>query len=393
MPLASSGHDAEIVEPFLSNLLPDNQNVLERWARQFGVSARNPFALLAHVGEDLPGAIQVVRLERVAELQGDGPPEVSWLTETEIAERLRALRSDAAASRLPRDSGQFSLPGTQPKTALLHRNGQWGVPRGRTPTTHILKPPVGEWAEFAENEHFCLRLARQLGLPATDSRVQKFDGERAIVITRYDRIDLGDRIVRVHQEDLCQSLGVHPTAKYQNEGGPGVREVVQLLRDYSSNSLEDVNTFLDTLTLNWLIAGTDAHAKNFSVLLGTDGKVRLAPLYDLISRIPYDPWHPYELRLAMKIGGEYVLGRIHPSEWERLADDLGIGRKETLARVQAIAEALPEVLMRTADEVRAEGIMGETIDRLVRRALSRASREAGVFREATRNLRSSVTAD
>jgi hypothetical protein len=88
-----------------------------------------------------------------------------------------------------------------------------------------------------------------------------------------------------------------------------------------------------------------------------------------------------------------VLGRIHPSEWERLADDLGIGRKETLARVQAIAEALPEVLMRTADEVRAEGIMGETIDRLVRRALSRASREAGVFREATRNLRSSVTAD
>ncbi len=382
MPLAAGDHSPDVVEPFLWNLLPDNETVLARWGTRFGVSARNIFELLKHVGEDLAGAVQIVPPDRLPELTAGGPDEIAWLTEADVAMRLRALREDAGAGRLPRDSGQFSLAGAQPKTALLERGGRWGVPRGRTPTTHILKPPTGDWRGFVENEHFCLRLARHLGLPVAASRVQRFDGEIAIVVERYDRIPIGDRIVRIHQEDLCQSLGVRPTNKYENEGGPGVREVVELLRTHSSSPEDDIQTFLDALALNWLIGGTDAHAKNFSVLLDAGGKTRLAPLYDIVSRMPYDPWHPNELRLAMRIGGEYVLGRIHPRRWEALAVQIKRPATQVWQRVLRIAEALPTALCRTTEEVRAQGLEDPVIDRLVQRAATRAEREAGVLRQS-----------
>ncbi len=386
MPLAAARHGPDVTEPFLWNLLPDSETVLARWGQQFGVSPRNIFELLKHVGEDLAGAVQVVPPDHLDRVAGHGPDEVDWITESDVAARLHALRQDAAAWRLPRDSGQFSLAGAQPKTALLQRDGRWGIPRGRTPTTHILKPPTGEWGGFAQNEHFCLRLAQKLGLPVATSRVQRFDEELAIVVERYDRLPVGDRIVRVHQEDLCQSLGVHPAVKYQSEGGPGVPEVVEALRTYSSSSEEDVQTFLDALGLNWLIGGTDAHAKNFSVLIGSRARVRLAPLYDIVSRIPYDPWHPNELRLAMRIGDEYLLGRIHPRQWEKLAQQIDRPTTAVWQRVLDVAVAIPDALRKTEEEVKQQGLDDAVLDRLVQRVAQRAAREATVLEQALGNV-------
>ncbi len=160
----------------LRGLLPDNEKVLDNWARKFHVSARNAFALIANVGEDCAGAVQFVRPERLDAILGQTPPEIEWLDDAAIAERLRALRADHSAWRSPRDTGQFSLAGAQPKTALLFENNIWGVPSGRVPTTHILKPPTGEFDGHAENEHFCLELARTLGLPVADSRIMRFPG-------------------------------------------------------------------------------------------------------------------------------------------------------------------------------------------------------------------------
>ncbi|MGA7631477.1 MAG: HipA domain-containing protein [Terriglobales bacterium] len=127
-----------------------------------------------------------------------------------------------SAWRAATDTGQFSLAGAQPKTALLLEGRRWGVPSGRTPTTHILKPPTGEWDGHAEIEHFCLLLARASGLVVPNSSVRRFRAEIAIVIERYDRIRSSDGWLRVHQEDMCQALGLHPAKKYENEGGPGV---------------------------------------------------------------------------------------------------------------------------------------------------------------------------
>jgi serine/threonine-protein kinase HipA len=188
----------------------------------------------------------------------------------------------------------------------------------------------------------------------------------------------------VHQEDTCQSLSIHPANKYQNEGGPGVREIVSLLRDHSSNAEADQQTFLDAVILNWLIGGTDAHAKNFSVLLGGGGQVRLAPLYDMVSRLPYDPWHPFELRLAMRIGDEYKLGRIGPRHWERLAREIEIPARELWQRVLAVASRTPEALEETKQQLGNEGIEDAVLNRLVERATARALGEAKVFRKALR---------
>ncbi len=240
MPIAAKEHGRAAVEAFLWGLLPDNEQVLARWAGKFQVSARNVFALISHVGEDCAGAVQFVTPERLEAIRSGKEDKVEWLDESELAKRLRALREDHAAWRLPRDTGQFSLAGAQPKTALLLQNDRWGIPSGRIPTTHILKPPTGHFDGHAENEHICLMLARNLGLPAAQSKVRRFKDEVAIVVERYDRQQKGNDIIRVHQEDTCQALGIMPTKKYQNEGGPSAANIIELLRTYSTDRDTDL---------------------------------------------------------------------------------------------------------------------------------------------------------
>src|SRR5271154_3387933 len=356
MPLALGEHGHAKIDPYLWGLLPDNEQVLDKWGRKFHVSARNAFGLIAHVGEDAPGAVQFVRADRVDAIRRRSPADVEWLTTATIAQRLRALRADHAAWRLPRDTGQFSLAGAQPKTALLFLNGRWGLPSGRVPTTHILKPPTGEFDGHAENEHFCLELGGALGLTVPHSRIMRFEDEMAIVVERYDRMQVNGRFARIHQEDMCQALALPPTRKYESEGGPGVRQIVELLRLFSSSAEEDVWRFIETVAFNWLIAGTDAHAKNYAVLLGSGGQVRLAPTYDLASVLPYPDFDPHRIRLAMKLGGEYKLWEIGVRQWQKLAKEVRLDEKEVLERVAAMAAAIPEQVAQTAARMREEGL-------------------------------------
>ena len=364
MPLAAAEHGTGVVEPFLWGLLPDNESVLDRWARKFQVSARNPFALIANVGEDCAGAVQFVRPERLDEVRSGAADKVEWLDETDIAGRLRALREDHAAWRLPRDAGQFSLAGAQPKTALLLDNGRWGIPSGRLPTTHILKPPTGHFDGHAENEHVCLNLARALGMPTAASRVARFGEEIAIVVERYDRVRLGNEIVRVHQEDMCQALAVLPTRKYQNEGGPSVAAIVELLRTHSSARADDVETFIDAIGFNWLIAGTDAHAKNYSLLLSSGPRVRLAPLYDVASILPYDEFDMQKLKLSMKVGGEYRLRDIGLRQWRKLAQEVHIDEGRLIDRLVAMTKQVPDAVADIRAAMRRDGLDQSVVERL-----------------------------
>ncbi len=413
MPIAAAEHPHSAIDPFLWGLLPDNEFVLSRWAQKFQVSARNPFALLAHVGEDCAGAVQFVRPAGLATL--NTIQDVQWLSDVEIADRLRDLRVDASNTRTPRDNGQFSLAGAHPKTALLFDGKRWGVPSGRMPTTHILKPTTPQWDGHAENEHLCLSLARALGLPTAQSEVRHFEDVTAIVLTRYDRIKTSEAaagfaaktaalaaqaamppnenpsamievieaatdarnlsefaktapIYRVHQEDLCQSLAVHPSRKYQHEGGPSPNAIAKLLEKHSFNSAgynrsktqvnndekhvaanSDISTFLHALIFHWLIGGTDAHAKNYSVLIGGNGLVRLAPLYDIASILAYPHEDPMRVNMAMKIGGTYRMGDIGLAEWRKLARELRVDEGAVLDRIVRMADELPD---RLADEIK-----------------------------------------
>jgi serine/threonine-protein kinase HipA len=370
-PLAAREHGPSVIQAFLWGLLPDNELVLGRWATKFQVSARNAFALISHVGEDCAGAVQFVIPERLDALRSGKEDKVEWLDEPDIAKRLQMLRDDHGAWRLPRDTGQFSLAGAQPKTALLLQNKRWGIPSGRIPTTHILKPPTGHFDGHSENEHFCLMLARNLGLPAAQSRVMHFEEEIAIVIERYDRQHKGNQIVRIHQEDICQARGIMPTRKHQNDGGPSAADVIELLRTSSTDREADVNTFVDALGFNWLIAGTDAHAKNYSLLLGGP-HIRLAPLYDVASILPYDEFDTQKLKLAMKVGGEYRLGRIGLRQWQKFARETRFNADELIARLGSMARQLPDEAGDARRRAQAEGLDNAIIDRLATRLIERA---------------------
>jgi serine/threonine-protein kinase HipA len=365
MPLAAAQHGSSVIEAFLWGLLPDNEFILGKWAQKFQVSSRNVFALITNVGEDCAGAVQFVQPDRLEAVKAGSTDQVEWLDERAVAERLRALKQDHAAWRLPRDTGQFSLAGAQPKTALLYMDGKWGVPSGRIPTTHILKPPTGQFDGHAENEHICLTLARSLGLPAANSEVLHFEDEVAIVVERYDRVRSGNDILRVHQEDMCQALSVPPTQKYQNEKGPGAAQIVELLRTYSTNQAADVETFVRALAFNWLIAGSDAHAKNYSVLLGGGPRIRLAPLYDLASILPYEQFDLRKVKLAMKIGGEYQLEQIGPRQWDKFAREMRIDADQVFGILSSMAAAIPDHLTDLGAQARAEVLPAAMVERIV----------------------------
>jgi serine/threonine-protein kinase HipA len=373
MPITLAEHPNAKIDSFLWGLLPDNEIILASWARKFHVSARNAFSLIAYVGEDCAGAVQFVQPARLNAILGAAAPPVEWLDEKEIAKRLRALREDQSAWRAPSDTGQFSLAGAQPKTALLFENKKWGVPSGRIPTTHILKPPSGEFEGHAENEHFCLELARALGLPVVDSRIMHFKDEIAIVIERYDRARVAASLHRVHQEDMCQAFAIPPTHKYQNEGGPGIRDIVGLLGENSSLPREDIATFLDSVVYNWLIAGTDAHAKNYALLIGAGGRIRLAPLYDVASVLPYPDINIEKTKVSMKIGGEYRLRNIQPRHWRKLAAELKLDPDKTLRRVSELAGQLADHVSTVKQQMVSEGLRHPIIPRLAEVVTKRAA--------------------
>lgn len=336
LPLAAREHRHDVVSAFLWGLLPDSSRALDNYGRLFGVSPANPVALLAEIGADCAGAVQFAPPERVDALLGAATlrrSEVDWLDENEIADELRIVREQGIPGTSRRTVGQFSLAGAQPKIALFEEGGRWGRPTGRTPTNRILKPPSRDFPGFAENEHFCLGLAGTLGLGAVQSRVMRFAGEVAIVVDRFDRLKRRNVYHRVHQEDFCQALGVMPTRKYENEGGPGLRDIVVILRDSSQRPEEDVDRFLRAMALNWVIAATDGHAKNYALLHGPDGATRLAPFYDVASYLPYTHPSLHRVKLAMKIGSQYLVRRINRRSWEASARSLSLPEGQLLERV------------------------------------------------------------
>jgi len=344
MPLDIRVHTHAALAPWLAGLLPDNPDVLRRWAREFAVGDTEPFSLLATaIGEDCAGGVQFVPPGRLSAMLAD-PGSVEWMTDRDLAERIREMMRDdtawlARTAQTGRFTGQFSLAGRQAKTALLLEDGRWGIPSGRIPTTHIIKPPIRGLRDQDLVEHLCLDAARMSGLPAAESRVLAMEDVSAIIVTRYDRRRGKGGFRRIHQEDLCQALGVPPDRKYQAERGPGPREIVALLRRVLPPTPADaqVARFVDALIFNWIIAGTDAHAKNYSLLLNRS-EIALAPLYDITSVLPFE--NERHMRLAMKIADDYALYNDR-NPWPITAARLRLDADALNERVAVLCERVP----------------------------------------------------
>ena len=194
--------------------------------------------------------------------------------------------------------------------------------------------------------------------------VSRFGQETAIVVERYDRIATAGRLVRLHQEDLCQALARSPFDKYESHGGPGCRAIAGAIRSHCTRPGEDLRSLVKAIALNWVIGGTDAHAKNFSLLIGAGGEARLAPLYDLASALPYPGHNAPRLKLAMKIGGESRLGYVRVRHWERFAREVGLPPDEVLKISESVATETPDLFTDVVTVARSEGLDHPILERL-----------------------------
>lgn len=377
LPLAAPEYEGLPVRNWLRGLLPDNEARLQEVEQEFAVSRDDPYAVLAHIGEDCVGAVQFARPERAEEIaSGRAKADIEWLDEETLETLLGEVAARSSPHRRAVRTGQFSLPGALGKVALVHDevSGRWGRPTGEWPSTHILKPPMPGVAGHNENEHYCPRLAEAAGLPAVASEIVRAGTRTAISVLRYDREQHpGGGRSRLHQEDMAQALGLDPRLKYAAEGGAGIREIVRLLRDYAHPG--DVGMFVRYVGFSWITATTDAHLRNFSVLITSGENARLAPLYDVASALglPRGRGRRTPLRLAMAIGGTTALDDIDRAAWER---EIARSRlsKLVLTELGALCERVAEEAERVAERLIAEeGLDANYLRRLARHLANRAN--------------------
>lgn len=316
LPLQKEPFKGKHARPFFAGILPD-EGPRQQIAAILGVSERNDFAILERIGGECAGAVSL--LPEDVPHPGSGDEQMRELSEKELQDVIAEL------PRRPLMAGKvgirISLAGSQSKLPVIIRGSTIGLPLGNTPSTHIIKPEPERFPGLVANETLCMRLAKRLGLnvPAVDTRM--VGDKTCIVIERYDRVISPDGTVeRVHQEDFCQALGFPPEKKYQQEGGPLLRDCIGLLRDWSTIPTLDIRDFLDGLIFNVLIANADAHAKNYSMVY-REGQRRLAPLYDLVCTLA---WPELSKAPAMKIGKSESMETITPAHWQKMAEETGV---------------------------------------------------------------------
>ncbi len=309
-------HRAKKVRAYFENLLPDSKAIRERMARRFNTGSTDAFPLLAEIGRDCVGALEILPEGRVS--SGTSPPQAEPLSEAQVAQVLRrTTTTNAMGWRGDDDDFRISIAGAQEKTALLQRDGQWCLPRGSTPTTHIFKLPLGliggmklDMRDSVENEWLCSLILKEFGLPVAACRPMQFEDIEVLVVERFDRTwwthpSGGSRLVRLPQEDLCQATGVPPEAKYEVDGGPGMDRIFDVL-DGSMTRERDRRVFFEAQLLFWMLCATDGHAKNFSLFLRPSGRYQLTPLYDVLSAYPVlgegsAKISPFKARMAMAV--------------------------------------------------------------------------------------------
>lgn len=358
-----------VVDYYFDNLLPDNPDIRRRIRARYGLRSTDAFDLLEEIGRDCVGAVQLLPPDRKPDHWNkiEGNP----LSTADVERELQAVAAPASLVRRAEDDDdmRISIAGAQEKTALLMLGGTWYRPRHGTPTTHILKLPLGiignfrgDFSNSVENEWLCSRFLHMLGFPVAHAEVAQFGAQKALVVQRFDRRWAGveksvvDRkgflptggvwIARLPQEDFCQATGRPSTERYERDGGPSVNEILEILAT-STHAERDRSNFLLTQLTFWLLAATDGHAKNFSIHHLAGGGFEMTPLYDVLSAWPVIGHAANHLplqdaKLAMAIAGKsrhYRLVDIQPRHWQLLATR--VGGTALWDRMQALVEAAP----------------------------------------------------
>jgi serine/threonine-protein kinase HipA len=365
LPLREQAYTGAPVTAVFANLLPDNVELCRQIAARTRAEGTDAYSLLGAIGHDCVGALQFLPPNKQPGPAGkvEGDP----IGNAEIASIIGNL-ANAPLGITEDESFRISIAGAQEKTALLFRDGKWFKPRGATATTHIFKPSIGklpngiDLTDSVENEFLCLKILAALGMEAAKPQIKTFGKKRVLVVERFDRRWTADgRLLRLPQEDCCQALSVPPTRKYQEQGGPSIQQILQLLRG-SDSPLADQRTFLKANIVFWLMGATDGHAKNFSVFLRPGGRFQLTPLYDVLSAQPgVDSkqvlWKHFRLAMSFGVKPHYAIRQIAARHFSQSADRAGIGRevvpaileelqREVQAAVDAVVSRLPATFPR-----------------------------------------------
>lgn len=369
IPLGEKEVRGPVVENYFDNLLPDSDRIRDRLRRRFRAASTGAADLLAAIGRDCVGAVQLLP-------EGQAPPafdriDSEALSEEKIARILRNVTSSDPLSRQvegPDDDLRISIAGAQEKTALLQIGTQWHRPLGATPTTHILKLPLGlvgnmraNMNESVENEWLCARLMAAFGFDAAPAAIGRFGDQKVLIVERFDRrwMEEGKWIARLPQEDFCQATGTPAVFKYESDGGPGIRTILSLLSG-SSNARSDKAAFARAQLAFSLLAATDGHAKNFSIFLHRGGEYRMTPLYDVLSMWPIigngpNLVSPFKARLALALRAKnphYQLATIQTRHWRALALQTGVA--DAFDGMLALVGGAPSALQRVEHELPAD---------------------------------------
>ena len=337
-------HRGDAVRTYFENLLPDSKDIRERVARRFQAGSTDAFALLAEIGRDCAGALQV--LPDAAPPDGVDEVRATPLDDAEVAQVLRnTLAPAAVGGRDATDDEDFrvSIAGAQEKTALLRYDDRWCLPHGATPSTHIFKLPLGlvgnlqfDMRDSVENEWLCSEILHAYGLPVARTKALQFEDMKVLAVERFDRrwwtAPDGKRwLIRLPQEDMCQATGTPPHLKYEADGGPGVRAIMKLLAT-STDPDGDRRKFFQAQVLFCMLRATDGHAKNFSLFLNAGGSYRLTPLYDVLSAYPVigtraNQLSPFKARMAMAVrskNSHWVMRDILRRHWLTMGAEHGV---------------------------------------------------------------------
>jgi len=369
LPLAETGYTyrGDVVSGFFDNLLPDSSEIRQRIRSRYGAASLSTFDLLAEIGKDCVGAIQLLPEDDAPSPTGriEGRP----IDEHEIATILKGLTSTGSGGRITDEEFRISLAGAQEKTALLRHEGQWLVPHGSTPSTHIIKLPLGrigglglEQTGSVENEWLSAKVAAAVGLEVASCEIARFEDVTALVVERFDRrrAEDGKRIFRLPQEDFCQITGTPSSGKYESDGGPGIEAIMRILLG-SQEATRDREAFFTAQVLFWLLAAPDGHAKNYSIFIERGGRFRMTPLYDIMSAYPVlghgsGQIPPEKLKLAMAFKGKNrhyewnKIGPRHIRETARLCGFEGFISTVTERLAREIPRATQEVARQMPDD-------------------------------------------
>lgn len=373
LPLRREPYEGDRVYHFFDNLLPDNSRIRARLQARFKTETDQPFDLLSQIGRDCIGAIQLCDDEKVV----NQTIQAQRLSESDIEQLLNNYRTAPLGMDLQHEDFRISVAGAQEKTALLYHQQQWYRPLGTTPTTHLLKLPIGtiahqqiELSDSCENEWLCCQIVKAFGLAVANCSIQEFGASKVLVVERFDRHYAADDswIMRLPQEDFCQALAVSPNVKYQADGGPGITECMKLLLG-AENAIDERENFLRAQIIFWLLAAIDGHAKNFSLFIEAQGRYRMTPLYDIISAYPLlhsKQLQKQKMKMAMALIGKnnhYHWCTAQSRHFISTAKAVNVSTKRMGAVLAEVLDKVEDVIATVSDSIPTNfpGVVAESI--------------------------------